>query len=206
MMQTVYEEKWNVRTHGAGILFALIAFPVLYFMKDFQGSLTKIIGFGIYFLSFILLYIASTSYHAATEDKRKILLRKLDHISIYFMISGTYVPYMLEYIPTQKAIIFLSIMYSLVIIGAVLKIWFTGKFERASVLLYVFLGWMIVFMGRTFYTNAPMIVILFVVLGGLAYMVGVYFYMNDQRKYYHAIWHVFVLLGSIFHFLGVYWM
>jgi hemolysin III len=137
------------------------------------------------------------------DEKKKILWRKIDHISIYFMISGTYVPFMIRYIEFEKAIIFLSIIYSLVFIGSILKIWFTGKFEKASLFLYIFLGWMILFIGKSFYQAADTLVISSVVAGGIVYLAGVYFYVKDERKYYHAIWHIFVLLGSILHFQGV---
>ncbi len=199
------EEAWNMYTHLIGILFTFIAFPVLFLSADLSSTV-KIAALIIYGLSFLNLFVASTTYHATIEDRKKRFWRKIDHISIYFMIAGSYVPYMMEYIDFRVALIFMIIMYGLVLIGSILKIWFTGKFEFVSLLLYVFLGWMIVFLGRSFYSNAPSVVLLMVVLGGLMYMSGIYFYVRDYKKYYHAVWHVFVLLGSIFHFIGVYLM
>lgn len=196
------EERWNTITHLLGVIFALVAFPFLFTDLNNMDNPT-IVSLIIYAFSFVFLFSASTIYHFLKDEKKKILWRKIDHISIYFMISGTYVPFMIRYIEFDRAIIFLSIMYSLVFIGAILKIWFTGKFENASLFLYIFLGWMILFIGKSFYQAADALVISSVVAGGIAYMAGVYFYVKDERKYYHAIWHIFVLLGSILHFQGV---
>lgn len=200
------EEKWNVLTHAAGILFALIAFPFL-LIKSTQSEITsQIISSVIYASSFLLLFSSSTIYHFVQLQSAKLKWRKIDHISIYFMISGTYVPFMMAYLKFSNAIIFLSIMYILVLLGTIFKVFYTGKFEKLSLFLYIFLGWMVIFMAKSFFGNAPIIVSTLVILGGLAYMVGVYFYTRDQKKYFHAIWHIFVLLGSIFHFLAVYFI
>lgn len=201
--KTLYhEERWNTITHLLGVIFALVAFPFLFTDLNNMDNPT-IVSLIIYAFSFVFLFSASTIYHFVKDEKKKIIWRKIDHISIYFMISGTYVPFMIRYIEFDRAIIFLSIMYSLVFIGSILKIWFTGKFEKASLFLYIFLGWMILFIGKSFYQAADALVISSVVAGGIAYMAGVYFYVKDERKYYHAIWHIFVLLGSILHFQGV---
>ena len=201
--KTLYhEERWNTITHLLGVIFALVAFPFL-FTDLYNMDNPTIISLIIYAFSFVFLFSASTIYHFVKDEKKKILWRKIDHISIYFMISGTYVPFMIRYIEFDRAIIFLSIMYSLVFIGSILKIWFTGKFEKASLFLYIFLGWMILFIGKSFYQAADALVISNVIAGGIVYMAGVYFYVKDERKYYHAIWHIFVLLGSILHFQGV---
>lgn len=197
------EEKWNAYTHLAGILFAVIAFPFVFINGSFDNHFSLLIASIIYAFSFIFLFTASTVYHFTVDPQKKILWRKIDHISIYYMISGTYVPYMIKYLEFSKAIYFLAIMYFLVIIGSILKIWFTGKYEKASLGLYIFLGWMIVFIGKDFFQNANLLVISMVVAGGIAYMAGVYFYINDSKKYYHSIWHIFVLLGGMFHFSGV---
>jgi len=191
-------------THLLGVIFAFVAFPLLFLTTDYGNSEYRFVSLLIYSASFIFLYIASTIYHYSVVEHRKFMWRKIDHISIYFMISGSYVPFMLEYIEHAVAFPFLVVMYSLVFIGSLLKIWFTGRFEFASVVLYIFLGWMVLFIARSFFTNASYAVSSMVVAGGIAYMAGVYFYMNDTKKYYHAIWHIFVLLGSIFHFSGVF--
>lgn len=196
------EEKWNTITHFIGILFALIAFPIL--LYNTYGVGNQFYASLIYGASFIFLFISSTIYHAVKTEKSKKLWRKIDHISIYFMISGTYVPFMFEYVQYSNAILFLSIMYSIVLIGTIFKIFFTGKFERLSLFIYVFLGWMVLFIAKSFFGNASILVSILVILGGLSYMGGIYFYSNDHKKYYHAIWHIFVLCGSILHFQAVY--
>lgn len=197
------EEKWNTITHVLGVIFGIVAFPVLFLVDDYASKFSEYLAIGIYAFSFLFLFLSSSIYHYVKDEKKKKLWQKIDHISIYFMISGTYVPFMIKYIEFSTAILFLSIMYSLVFLGSVLKIWFTGKYEIASLILYIFLGWMIVFQIKPFYMNAGNLVMSFVVAGGLAYMIGIYFYVLDKKKYYHTIWHIFVLLGSILHFQGV---
>ena len=182
----------------------MLAFPFQVNKTIHLDTKTQLFATAIYGLSFLFLFISSTVYHYIQNPVRKIKWRRIDHISIYFMISGTYVPFMLEYLKLSNAIIFLSIMYSLVLLGTVFKIFYTGKFEKMSLFLYVFLGWMVVFMAKSFFGNAPILVSTLVICGGIAYMVGIYFYTRDQKKYFHAIWHIFVLLGSILHFLAVY--
>jgi len=200
------DEYWNAWTHFIGVLFGLIGFPFLIAQVYELNSTKDFVATIIYTFSFLLLFSASTTYHLVTSEKKKRLWRKIDHISIYFMIAGSYTPYMIRYIEYDRSIMFMTIMYSLILIGTILKISFTGKFEKASLILYVFLGWMVVFIGKSFYVAASVGVLSMVVSGGIAYMCGIYFYINDSKKYYHAIWHVFVLIGGILHFLGVYLM
>lgn len=203
-MKRSEDEKWNIYTHLAGVIFAVLGFPLLFIKIGYQEEVSKYISLVVYAISFIFLFSSSTIYHYVTNEKRKFRWRKVDHISIYFMISGTYFPIMIEYFERDTAIFFLTIMYSFVFLGTILKIWFTGKFERASMILYIFLGWMIIFMAKTFFSSASIEVSTFIVMGGVAYTVGIYFYSKDEKKYYHAIWHVFVLLGSILHFSAVF--
>lgn len=204
MEYNIKEEKWNTVSHLIGIVFAILAFPILFIKGSFTSDASQIVALIIYFVSFLFLFSASTIYHFVKDPERKAFWRKIDHISIYFMISGTYVPYMIKYIDYGTAIVFLGIMYLLVLIGSILKVWFTGKYEIASLILYIFLGWMILFIAKPFFLTASTVVILFVVLGGLAYMGGIYFYVYDKKSYYHTIWHIFVLIGSILHFQGVF--
>jgi hemolysin III len=198
-------EKWNVKTHALGILFALCAFPILLVKSYELQPISVITGTVIYGVSFLFLFISSTTYHYIRNEKLKDTWQKIDHISIYFMISGTYVPFMLEYISVSKAIIFLSIMYFLVFLGTVFKLFFINRFEKFSVFLYIFLGWMIIFIAKSFFGNASLLVSVLVILGGVSYTGGVYFYVRD-KNYDHTIWHIFVLLASILHFLAVYFI
>ncbi len=204
-MNTESTEKWNAITHIFGIIFGLFAFPFLLYKNYLSESYTPIIASIVYGLSFLFLFASSSIYHSVHNNKSKEIWRKIDHISIYFMISGTYVPFMLEYINTNTAILFLSIMYGIVLIGTVFKLFFFNRFERVSVLLYLFLGWMIVFIAKSFFENASILVSTLVILGGIAYTSGVYFYVKD-KKYDHTIWHIFVLIGSILHFQAVYYI
>lgn len=196
-------EKWNTTSHALGILFGLIAVPFLIANSLSNEVKTQFFAAIVYSISFLFLFIASTTYHFVTQEKTKETWRKIDHISIYYMISGSYLPFMLEYISINKAIIFLSLMYLLVFLGTFFKLAFIDRFEKFSVFLYIFLGWMILFIAKSFFGNASLSISVLVILGGIFYTSGVYFYVKD-KNYDHTIWHFFVLIASILHFVAVY--
>lgn len=152
----------------------------------------------------LLVYTFSTLYHISKDDKTKNILQVCDHISIYFLIAGTYSPLMVKYLETETAILFLSVMWSIVLLGTIFKIFFTKKFKFLSTVLYLALGWMIVFVIKPLLETIPFSVFLWIILGGLSYTIGVYFYVKDHKMYYHFIWHAFVLFGTIAHFISVY--
>ena len=156
-------------------------------------STIQLISIFIYAASFLFLFIASTTYHYLQKEKAKELWRKIDHISIYYMIAGTYVPFMIAYLPSKKALIFLAIMYTIVLVGTLFKIFMMGKFEKFSVFLYGFLGWMVIFIAKSFFGNASLLVSVLVILGGFFYTAGIYFYVKD-KNYDHTIWHILSLI------------
>lgn len=202
--QTRKEEFVNALSHGIGILFCLIALPFL-LMDAFNNQhfilFVSLIAFGV---GMLLVYTFSTLYHITKDEKTKKILQVFDHISIYFLIAGTYSPLMVKYLETETAILFLSIMWSIVLLGTLFKIFFTKKFKILSTILYLALGWMIVFVIEPLFTTIPLTVFLWILLGGLSYTIGVYFYVKDHKMYYHSLWHVFVLFGTIAHFISVY--
>jgi len=151
----------------------------------------------------LLVYTCSTLYHSFHQPKVKRVLHILDHISIYFMIAGSYTPFVLTYLYNTTGITLLSILWGLTIIGSFFKLFFTGRFEKLSVALYLIMGWMIVFIARPVVANLPMDCILMILAGGLSYTIGVIFYRWEKSPYHHAIWHLFVLGGSICHYIAV---
>jgi hemolysin III len=152
----------------------------------------------------LLVYIFSTLYQAVRNQKVKDYLQIGDHISIYFLIAGTYSPLMVKYLEAETVILFLSVMWSIVFLGTLFKIFFTKKFKILSTILYLALGWMIVFVIEPLIITMPFSVFLWILAGGLSYTIGVYFYIKDHKMYYHSLWHVFVLFGTIAHFISVY--
>ncbi|NUQ26161.1 MAG: hemolysin III family protein [Saprospiraceae bacterium] len=201
--QTPHEERINGLTHMLGIAFSLAAGPYVLYKAYMAGSLSLFASVGIFLAGMLLVYTFSTLYHLANDQKRKFLLLKLDHISIYFLIAGTYTPVIIKYTDTSTATLFLSIMWSIVVFGIFYKLFFINRSEVLSLILYLALGWMVVFVARPIAANMPLSVFWWVLLGGLSYTAGVYFFVKDHRKYYHAIWHLFVLGGTASHFFAI---
>jgi hemolysin III len=152
----------------------------------------------------LLVYTFSSLYYAAKTERAKDLLQIGDHISIYFLIAGTYTPLMVRYLKPETAMLFLGVMWIIVATGVVFKLFFTKRFKLLSVLLYLALGWMIVFVIEPLSVTMPFVVFKWILIGGASYSIGVYFYVKDTKTYFHSIWHLFVLLGTVAHFVAVY--
>jgi len=197
------QERVNGLIHGAGIIFGISGLPVLTAIATSHHNTPGIVGAGIYGFCFLLLFTSSTIYHLVQEDSLKRTFIIFDHISIYFLIAGTYTPFLLVYMNNSFGITLLSVLWGLTVAGSFFKIWFTGRFEIVSVIIYVLMGWMLIVGGRTFFTHLPMAVIVFIGIGGLLYSIGVFFYVWDKRMYTHAVWHVFVLAAAICHYVAV---
>ncbi|MBK8563292.1 MAG: hemolysin III family protein [Saprospiraceae bacterium] len=201
---TRQQELANAITHGMGILFCFIATPFLLnnaLKSNSTGQFWAVIAFG---LGMLMVYASSTLYHAVQHEKIKNWLLVLDHISIYYLIAGTYTPLVIKYLPQNEAIIFLSVMWGMAALGTVFKLFFTGKFGYFSLAVYVFMGCMIVFIAKPVLQNVPSNLLWWIALGGISYLVGVLFYIRSHVKYCHAIWHVFVLGGTVLHYVFVY--
>ncbi len=199
MQGSVDEEFWNWTTHFAGIILTIIGIPFLIFFNNDSTTLSTL---SIIFFSFglLLVYCSSTLYHFVAESNLKEKLRIFDHVSIYYLITGSYAPVCLITLYNYSGLTIFFTVLTLSIIGTLFKIFNKNRCEKASLLLYLFLGWLIIFDIQTLFnlidTNAKNLVI----LGGIFYTVGVFFYLSDSIKNNHAIWHVFVLLGSMSHY------
>ncbi len=197
------EELANTFSHGLGLLFGIIAIPMLVAMAARTGNAHMMWGTAAYGFGFLLVYASSTIYHGVTQPEIKRWLNVLDHIAIYFMIAGSYTPFILAYNFNSSGITLLCVMWGLVLIGTVFKLIFSVRYYLFSTFIYVLMGWMVVFWGKEFFMNIPSDSIMLLVAGGIAYSVGVVFFLWESMKYNHAIWHVFVLAGSIFHYAAV---
>ncbi len=202
-IQTPKEERLNALSHGVGLLMALIFTPFLlslaFGIGDFDLNLASI----SFCLGMILVYTSSTFYHLAKERRLKQKLQKADHISIYFLIAGSYSPLVLGILERDKALLFLGILWFLVILGTLFKLFFIGRFRFVSVALYLGMGWMSVIIFRSMWDKFPGDIIFWIALGGIFYTVGVFFYVQSKKLYYHAIWHLFVLGGTASHFAAI---
>lgn len=197
------QEIVNGLTAGPGILFGVSGIPVLVGLAIAHNNIPGIIGSGIYGFCFLFLFTSSTVYHFVQEPGLKKLFRIIDHISIYFMIAGTYTPFLLVYMNNTFGISLLSILWVLTALGIVFKIYLTGRYEFISTLMYVFMGWIMVVGGKRFLRDLPPTVLILIISGGLLYTVGVLFYHRDRHTYSHAVWHLFVLAAALFHFVAV---
>ncbi len=199
------QELANSISHGLGILFGVISSPLLIMTAARSGHWLAIIGSLVYSISFLMVFTTSTLYHGCHEPKRKELFKILDHISIYFLIAGSYTPFVLLYYYNGTGITLLLVLWGLTLVGTVFKIWFTGKFELLSTGIYLLMGWMLIFVGRSFFASFPESVVWLIVAGGILYTLGVIFFLWERYHYHHAVWHLFVLAGGICHFAAV-WM
>lgn len=202
-IKTKQEEFWNTLTHGVGLLFACIGVVLLFFTAEFNDNYLTL-GVILYALSLVLLYAASTSYHYVSEGRLKRRLRVLDHISIYFLIAGTYSPVVLTLLKDSHGELLFYAVWGIALLGTILKLFFTGKFEKLSLLLYLIMGWLIAFDSVAVVENFSSLELTMLALGGLFYTIGIYFYVKTTIVFNHVIWHVFVMLGSLSHFLMIY--
>lgn len=202
--QTRNEELANAFSHGLGVVFCLIAMPILLGITYNETDMTTFFSVAAFAVGMFLVYSCSTFYHFVQKEKSKKLLKIADHISIYFLIAGTYTPLMIKYLPAATAFVFLTTMWTVVFLGLFFKLFFIHRFEWFSVVLYLTMGWMIVFVIEPLIDTVPLTVFWWILAGGLSYTIGVYFYVKSYKYYYHTIWHIFVLLGTILHFMAIY--
>ncbi|MBC7888922.1 MAG: hemolysin III family protein [Ferruginibacter sp.] len=196
-------ETINSLLHGFGILFGLISMPVLIAHASKDNNFAGIAGSAIYGFCFLLLFSFSTLYHGFQQPKIKERLKILDHISIYFLIAGTYTPIILIFVNNSFGFTLLAILWGLTVAGIFFKIFFTGRFEIVSVIVYILMGWISFAGGETFFAAMPPAVIILIITGGALYCIGVIFYLWQKYTYHHAIWHIFVLAAAICHYVAV---
>lgn len=202
MDQSNKEEFWNSLTHFTGIILTLIGVP---FLITQNSDLTKLELFSLLFFQFGLLfmYTSSTLYHYVQNIRIKKVLRAVDHISIYYLIAGSYAPVCLITLRDHSGIEIFLIVISLMLLGTLFKIFFTGKYEKFSLYLYLLMGWLIVIKIDELINLINFRGLLLVIASGLLYTIGTYFYSSKTIKYSHSIWHLFVLGGSVTHYFFI---
>ena len=202
-IKSVREEKANLISHGLGLLVFLISIPFLIVYTYNTGVFEYFLGTLFYAISLIMVYTSSTLYHSSFKVDVRKRLRTFDHISIYFLIAGSYSPFLLTHIQTTSGWTIFIILWSMVLVGSITKLVFGPKFKVVSTIAYLVMGWLAVFIIKPLYSELPSESFYWIIIGGLLYSIGAYFYMNEKMKYNHLIWHLFVLGGSIAHFIAV---
>jgi len=197
------EEIFNAITHGVGVVFAVSALVLLIVFASLYGNALHIVSVAIYGTTLVLLYLASTLYHSFTKEKVKYIFKLLDHSAIFLLIAGTYTPFMLVTLRGVLGWALLSVVWVFAILGIILKVFFVGRFTVFSTLLYLLLGWLIVVAMKPLMAAIPTSGLRLLVAGGILYTLGSFFYIRKSRPFNHGIWHLFVLAGSVCHFLSV---
>jgi hemolysin III len=197
------EELVNFITHGVGAVLAVAGMVLLIVFACIYGTVWHIVGFTIFGSTLTILYLSSTLYHGFRGEQIKKLFRKFDHISIFLLIAGTYTPFCFSALHGWVGWTIFGVVWGCCLLGIVLKAFFTGKMEKLSLIIYITMGWLIVFAIKPLYENISSTAFTFLLLGGLCYTLGTYFYANDKKRFHHGVWHVFVLCGSACHFFSV---
>ncbi|MBK9254422.1 MAG: hemolysin III family protein [Saprospiraceae bacterium] len=197
------EEKANTITHAAGLLLMVLSAPLL-INKMIEGGAWLITGGLSFCFGALFVFLSSTFYHLSIHESKKKLWRTIDHIAIFFLIGGTYTPFILKYYPTSDGMKFLALHWILILTGIIFKVFYTGKLEIVSTLMYVFLGWMVVFIYQPITSNMNDNVFMWLMIGGISYTIGVIFYIWEKLPYNHSIWHLFVLGGCFGHYAALY--
>lgn len=198
------EEVMNAVTHGIGTLLAVAGLVLLIVLAYLHGDFWHIVSFSIYGTTLVLLYLASTLYHSFTNEKIKRIFKILDHSAIYLLIAGTYTPFTLVPLHGVLGWTIFGLVWGFAVIGIALKVFYTGRFKILSTLCYLGMGWFIVFAIKPLIDTVPALGMTWLLVGGLFYTLGSVFYLWKGLPYNHAIWHLFVLAGSISHFIAVF--
>jgi hemolysin III len=201
-----YGEKLNSITHLVGAVLALVGYGALITISIQEYNLLLIISFNICVITLVLLYTMSTLYHSFHPPELKKLFQKLDHVSIYLLIAGTYTPYMLVSLREHNGLIMLALVWTLAVIGLLLDIFIPKRIEWLQVLIYLVMGWICTLNFSELRAAVPAAGVFWLTMGGIAYTLGVVFYVLDIQKklrHAHGIWHLFVLTGSICHFISI---
>ena len=194
------EERANAFTHGIGFGAIIVFSPFLLASQPYSPQFIGLCSF-VFGMSF--MFFCSTVYHMVIDERRKKIWRTIDHISIYILISCSYTPFILIYYNEPAGLQFLSFHWAMACFGIVFKLFFRERHELLSVIFYLILGWMVIFIFKTMTSNMNEQVKFWLFLGGVSYTLGIIFYMWDSLKWNHAIWHIFVNIGCAGHFIAL---
>lgn len=197
-------ERINAGTHGVGILLAVIATAFLWWKGWQVGTALAMVSYTVYGISMILLYTASTIYHSLSWKSYARRLRVLDHVGIFFLIAGTYTPVALLVIGGRIGIFLTVCVWCLAFLGIFLKVFWIEKARRVSTIIYILMGWLVLFFIKPFYLSISPFAFWFIFAGGVIYTLGTLFYRMKSRVFAHTVWHLFVMAGSALMFVGIY--
>lgn len=200
---SIGEEIANSVTHGVGAALSIAAMSILIFIASQNRDAWRIVSFSIYGSTLFILYLASTLYHAFTHEKTKRFFRLMDHSSIFLLIAGTYTPPTLIAMRGPWGWSLFCLIWAMAIGGIIFELIFIGRFQFITVSIYVIMGWLAIFAIKPMIVMLPDGMMKWIVFGGVFYTLGVIFYVWKKMPYNHAVWHLFVLAGSVMHFFGM---
>ncbi|KGL59320.1 hemolysin III family protein [Polaribacter sp. Hel1_33_49] len=200
------EEQLNVWSHGLGLITSLIAVPFLILKAFSYSDFWDISSFIIYGFSLVILYAASTFYHAAKNPKTRRKLNIFDHAAIYVLIAGSYTPFCLVALDSNLGWYMFIAVWVFALTGIILKLFFTGRFDKISTAMYLLMGWQVIIFIKPLMQSLSAEGFQFLIAGGVFYSIGAILYSIKKMPYNHATFHVFVLLGSISHFIAIYYL
>lgn len=198
------EERINIGSHALGLILSIVALLLLVQRALSYDNPVYTLSFAVFGFSLVCLYLASTLYHSATTLKARTRLRIVDHATIYILIAGTYTPFCLITLSGPTGWTVFAVSWGLAAAGLVLKLFFTGRFQLLSTLMYVFMGWIVIFVVEPMVANLPTAGLVWLLVGGISYTTGAVIYSIKKIPFNHAIFHLFVLTGSFCHFIAVY--
>lgn len=202
-MHDFREELWNAITHGLGAILSVAGGAVLITLAALNGTEWQLISAIVFTMALTLLYTASTLYHSIPHTSAKQKLKVFDHCAIYILIAGSYTPFTLIGLREHGGWWLFGIIWILALAGVIFKLFYTGRFELISTLIYIGMGWLAVFAIKPMLQHIDTATLIWLFTGGFFYTLGTIFYMSKKIRYTHAIWHVFVMLGSASHFVAI---
>ena len=197
------EELANSLTHGFGLALSVVGFVILLVLAARRGTAWHIVTCAIYGATLVLLYAASTLYHSVRSERVKRVCKVIDHSAIYLLIAGTYTPFTLVVLRGPWGWSLFGVVWGLALVGILWKVWFVDHFVVVSTTIYLLMGWLAVVALKPLVASVPVGGLAWIFAGGLAYTAGVGFFAWRRLPYHHAVWHVFVLIGSICHYFAV---
>lgn len=200
---TLGEEIFNSVSHGIGAGLSVAGTVVLIVVSAFNTNAWGVVSSCIYGASLIILYTMSTLYHSITNNKAKSFFRIMDHNTIFLLIAGTYTPITLYYLNSTVGWILFSVVWAAAVLGIVMNSINLEKSRIPSIVCYVAMGWVIIFAIKPLMSSMPAISLFFLVTGGVFYTLGIIFYAIKRVKYFHSVWHLFTIAGSVFHYFAI---
>ena len=197
------EELAHAITHGIGVFIGIAVLVLLVVFSALNKGVWEVVSCAVYGTTFILLYLGSTLYHAATRPRTKAVLKIIDHSAIYLLIAGTYTPYALAPLRGALGWSIFGAIWGAAVLGILFKVFFAGRYKAVSLVSYLFMGWFCVVAIRPLYRELTTAGFVFLAAGGLCYSVGAVFYAWKSLKWSHTVWHLFVLGGSLCHFFSI---